>query len=97
MNIIKSLSNVGVMFSVGVLSHRLKIADALVGMLSSLSKILSSFIYAFAVTRWQLYLGLYHFKALIPENILFPLNAYGHYCLSKNTVCPPKTETQEVS
>lgn len=53
-----SYSITGVMFSVGVLSHRLKIADALVGMLSSLSKILSSFVYAFAVTRWQLYLGL---------------------------------------
>ena len=45
------------MFSVGVFSHMLKIDDALIGVMSSMSKILSSFIYAFAVTDWQLYLG----------------------------------------
>ncbi|XP_055371700.1 solute carrier family 46 member 3 isoform X2 [Condylostylus longicornis] len=47
----------GTLFSVGVLSHMLKIDDALIGVLSSMSKILSSFVYAFAVTTWQLYLA----------------------------------------
>lgn len=44
-------------FSVGVLSHLLKIDDALIGVISSMSKILSGFVYAFAVTDWLLYLG----------------------------------------
>lgn len=48
------------MFSVGVFSHLLKIDDALIGVMSSMSKILSSFVYAFAVTEWQLYLGEFH-------------------------------------
>ncbi|XP_055526719.1 solute carrier family 46 member 3-like [Wyeomyia smithii] len=48
---------VGTIFSVGVFSHLLKIDDALIGMMSCMSKILSSFVYAFAVTTWQLYLG----------------------------------------
>lgn len=45
------------MFSVGVFSHTLKIEDSLIGVMSSMSKILSSFVYAFAKTDWQLYLG----------------------------------------
>ncbi|KAG4067481.1 hypothetical protein HA402_002758 [Bradysia odoriphaga] len=48
---------VGTVFSVGVFSHLLKIDDALIGVMSSMSKILSSFVYAFAVTEWQLYLA----------------------------------------
>ena len=48
---------IGTMFSVGVFSHLLEIDDALIGVMSSMSKILSSFVYAFAVTNWQLYLG----------------------------------------
>ncbi|KAL1402063.1 hypothetical protein pipiens_006250 [Culex pipiens pipiens] len=48
---------IGTIFSVGVFSHLLKIDDALIGVMSSMSKILSSFVYAFAVTTWQLYLG----------------------------------------
>lgn len=48
---------IGTLFSVGVLSHMLKIDDALIGVLSSMSKILSSFVYAFAVTNWQIYLA----------------------------------------
>lgn len=45
------------MFSVGVFSHKLQIEDSLIGVMSSLSKILSSFVYAFAQTDWQIYLG----------------------------------------
>lgn len=41
----------------GVFSHLLKIDDALIGVMSSMSKILSSFVYAFAVTDWQLYIA----------------------------------------
>nr|XP_029712975.1 solute carrier family 46 member 3-like [Aedes albopictus]XP_029712976.1 solute carrier family 46 member 3-like [Aedes albopictus]XP_029712977.1 solute carrier family 46 member 3-like [Aedes albopictus]XP_029712978.1 solute carrier family 46 member 3-like [Aedes albopictus] len=48
---------IGTIFSVGVFSHLLKIDDALIGVMSCMSKILSSFVYAFAATTWQLYLG----------------------------------------
>lgn len=41
----------------GVFSYWLKIDDSIIGMLSSLSKILSSFIYAFALVPWVFYLG----------------------------------------
>ncbi|KAG5673159.1 hypothetical protein PVAND_003227 [Polypedilum vanderplanki] len=50
-------SLVGTLFSVGVFSHLLKIDDAIIGVLSSMSKIISSFVYTFASTTWQLYLG----------------------------------------
>lgn len=50
-------SLVGTLFSVGVFSHLLQIDDAIIGVLSSMSKIISSFVYAFASTTWQLYLG----------------------------------------
>lgn len=50
-------SLIGTLFSVGVFSHLLKIDDAIIGVLSSMSKIISSVIYAFASTTWQLYLG----------------------------------------
>ncbi|XP_035776164.1 solute carrier family 46 member 3-like isoform X2 [Anopheles albimanus] len=49
---------IGTVFSVGVFSHLLKIDDALIGVMSCMSKILSSFVYAFAVTTWQLYLEM---------------------------------------
>ncbi|KAH8235516.1 hypothetical protein KR032_001802 [Drosophila birchii] len=48
---------IGVIFCVGVLSHKLNIDDALVGVLSSTSKILSCFVYAFATLPWHMYLG----------------------------------------
>lgn len=48
---------VGTLFSVGIFSHYLKIDDSLIGVLSSMSKIISGFVYAFAQTTWQLYLG----------------------------------------
>ncbi|XP_030378702.1 proton-coupled folate transporter [Scaptodrosophila lebanonensis] len=48
---------IGVIFCVGILSHKLGIDDALVGVLSSTSKILSSFVYAFATLPWHMYLG----------------------------------------
>lgn len=47
----------GTLFSVGVFSHLLKIDDAIIGVLSSMSKIISSFVYAFAANTWQLFLG----------------------------------------
>lgn len=48
---------VGVLFCVGVLSHLLKVDDALVGVLSSMSKILSSIVYAFAIQPWHMYVA----------------------------------------
>lgn len=48
----------GTLFSVGVFSQMMKIDDAIIGIMSSMSKILSSFVYAFAVTKWQIYLGI---------------------------------------
>lgn len=45
------------MFSVGVFSHKLKIDDALIGLMSCMSKILAGFIYAFASTDFVFYLG----------------------------------------
>lgn len=47
----------GTMVSVGILSHVLKIDDAMIGVLSCTSKILSSFVYAFATTTWAIYLA----------------------------------------
>lgn len=50
-------STAGTLFSVGVFSHYLQIDDAIIGVFSSMSKIISSFVYAFAANTWQLYLG----------------------------------------
>ncbi|KAK7872175.1 hypothetical protein R5R35_001737 [Gryllus longicercus] len=47
----------GTMVSVGVFSHMLKIDDALIGVMSCMSKILSCFVYAFATTDWMIYLA----------------------------------------
>jgi hypothetical protein len=47
----------GTSISVGVFSHVLKIDDAIVGIYSSMSKILSSFVYGFAKTSLVFYLG----------------------------------------
>lgn len=53
-----SASNVtGTSFSVGVFSHKMKMDDALLGIISCASKILSGLVYAFAVTDWQVYMG----------------------------------------
>lgn len=49
---------IGSAFSIGVLSKYLKINDFSIGVMSCTSKILSGFIYAFAVTNWQMYMGL---------------------------------------
>lgn len=54
------------MFSVGVFSHLMKVDDALIGVISSMSKIISSFVYAFAATPWQLYLGNLFYKRMYP-------------------------------
>ncbi|CAH1381600.1 unnamed protein product [Tenebrio molitor] len=48
---------IGTSISVGVFSHVLKIDDAIVGIYSSMSKILSSFVYGFAKTSLVFYLG----------------------------------------
>ncbi|KAL1488422.1 hypothetical protein ABEB36_014895 [Hypothenemus hampei] len=48
---------IGTAVSVGVFSHLLKIDDAIIGIYSSMSKILSSFVYGFARTAWVFYLG----------------------------------------
>lgn len=41
----------------GVFSHLLKIDDALIGVMSCMSKILAGFVYAYAETDFQIYLG----------------------------------------
>ncbi|XP_018328119.1 proton-coupled folate transporter [Agrilus planipennis] len=48
---------VGTSISVGLFSHLLKIDDAIIGLMSCMSKILSSFVYTFAETAWVFYLG----------------------------------------
>ncbi|XP_019880553.1 proton-coupled folate transporter isoform X2 [Aethina tumida] len=48
---------IGTSISVGVFSHLLKIDDAVIGIYSSMSKILSSFVYGFAKTSLVFYLG----------------------------------------
>ncbi|KAI4478139.1 hypothetical protein M0804_012097 [Polistes exclamans] len=48
---------IGTTLSVGVFSHILKVDDAIVGIMSCMSKILASFVYAFATTDWMIYLG----------------------------------------
>ncbi|XP_059058574.1 lysosomal proton-coupled steroid conjugate and bile acid symporter SLC46A3-like [Achroia grisella] len=50
-------SLVGTLFSVGVFSHLLKFDDAIIGVISCMSKILSGFMYAFATTTWQIYIA----------------------------------------
>ncbi|XP_050665510.1 solute carrier family 46 member 3-like isoform X2 [Leptidea sinapis] len=50
-------SLVGTLFSVGVFSHVLKFDDAVIGIISSTSKILSGFMYAFATKTWHMYLA----------------------------------------
>lgn len=56
------------MFSVGVFSHTLQIDDSLIGVMSSMSKILASFVYAFAQTDWQLYMGNSNSYTIFVEN-----------------------------
>ncbi|XP_075230658.1 putative peptidoglycan muropeptide transporter SLC46 isoform X2 [Lycorma delicatula] len=48
---------IGTLFSVGVFSHMLKIDDALIGVMSCMSKIMAGFVYAFATTTWMIYLA----------------------------------------
>ncbi|XP_037296821.1 solute carrier family 46 member 3 [Manduca sexta] len=50
-------SLVGTLFSVGVFSHLLKFDDAIIGVISCTSKILSGFMYAFATKTWQIYIA----------------------------------------
>jgi len=47
----------GTALSVGLFSHVLKIDDAIIGIMSCMSKILAGFVYAFATTDWMVYLG----------------------------------------
>jgi PCFT/HCP family folate transporter-like MFS transporter 1/3 len=47
----------GTIFSVGVFSHILEIDDALIGVMSCISKILAGFVYAYAPTDFVFYLG----------------------------------------
>ncbi|XP_053605348.1 probable peptidoglycan muropeptide transporter SLC46 [Plodia interpunctella] len=50
-------SLVGTLFSVGVFSHHLKFDDAIIGVISCTSKILSGFMYAFATKTWHIYIA----------------------------------------
>lgn len=52
-----SLWYAGTAISVGIFSHILKIDDAIVGIMSCTSKILASFVYAFATSAWMVYVG----------------------------------------
>lgn len=51
------LPTAGTTFSVSIFSSLLKLDDALIGGMSSLSKVFSSFVYAFSVVEWHMYLG----------------------------------------
>lgn len=48
---------IGTTSIIGILSHLLKIDDALIGIFAILSKIISGFVLTFAHTVWQFYLG----------------------------------------
>ncbi|KAF6212643.1 hypothetical protein GE061_013169 [Apolygus lucorum] len=48
---------IGTSISVGVFSHMLKMDDALIGVMSCMSKILAGFVYAFATETWMIYLA----------------------------------------
>ncbi|XP_048477532.1 solute carrier family 46 member 3 [Plutella xylostella] len=50
-------SLVGTLFSVGVFSHLLKFDDAIIGVISCMSKILSGFMYAFSTKTWHIYIA----------------------------------------
>lgn len=54
-----SLMFLGTAATVGIFSHLLKIDDALVGVMSCMSKILAGFVYAFATTDSMMYVGKY--------------------------------------
>lgn len=47
----------GTIFSVGLFSHKLEIDDALIGVMSCISKILAGIVYAFATTDFMFYMG----------------------------------------
>lgn len=47
----------GVGFTVGILSHLLKIDDALIGAFACLSKVLSGIVFAFAPSEFFFYIG----------------------------------------
>ncbi|KAJ2947658.1 hypothetical protein O0L34_g17462 [Tuta absoluta] len=50
-------SLVGTLFSVGVFSHLMKFDDAIIGVISCMSKILSGFMYAFSTQTWHIYIA----------------------------------------
>lgn len=50
-------SILGVILAIFIFSRLLKMHDALIGIFASCSKILASFVYAFASTGWQFYFG----------------------------------------
>ncbi|XP_041988750.1 solute carrier family 46 member 3-like [Aricia agestis] len=50
-------SLLGTLFSVGVFSHLLKYDDAIIGVISCMSKILAGFMYAFATKTWHIYIA----------------------------------------
>lgn len=64
---------IGSTFSIGVFTNYLKLNDYIIGVMASISKILSAFVYAFAVTNFHIYMGLKFYKIFIIEfnNILF--------------------------
>lgn len=49
---------IGSTFSIGGFSNYLKLNDYIIGVMASISKILSALVYAFAVTNLQIYMGL---------------------------------------
>lgn len=61
-----------------VFSKKLKLDDSIVALISSTSKILSSFVYAFAQTSWHLYLGWFYALDETNENV--------RYCLHMITI-----------
>jgi len=70
------LAFIGGVTSVAVLSRGMKLSDAIIGVLSSLSQIASSFIYCFADEAWMLYLGNMELNILSPFSLRHNLGRF---------------------
>lgn len=51
------IETTGTTFSVSIFSSLLKIDDAIIGAIANGSKVLSSFVYAFSMVEWHMYIG----------------------------------------
>jgi len=62
---------IGGLFSVGILTHVLKLSDPCIGIVSCFSQIASSFVYGFANSTLMMYIGKYpQFPRFAPKGLL---------------------------